>query len=271
MNNLSKIWMHGSHGSHSSHTNSSSDSNGSSGISTSGTGTSTNPHTSTIGGVDYSERFNNTSKLARYNGTGSLTALKEIIEDVRSRVSANSDRAVSDSLTGEGSVLTPSTTNAVQIKASDVDNLLKFGKATFPARYQPYTISINVNRQVTSNGTVQHSNHLNTSKSRSTSGTISGSTDTSWTASATGKAGSTYSYTYTDQLYNASPVAAATSTSGSFSASTDTSITKAQANSILSALQNQALQDRRGPAAKSFAFTGTVQAAHSNHSSHSSY
>lgn len=261
---------HGSHGSHSQHSNSDSHSNS---VSSATLSTSNaNAHTATIGGVDWSGSFSNSTKLGVYGSAGSLTQLTNIVNNMRSRPTSSTyaDNTNMNSASTTGGIATKGTA----VTSSAVNNLIKYGGSSYSARYQPYTLTLNTSASVTSNGSAVSGQTSNSgtgvTKTQNISGGLSTTTN-SWTNSATGLAGTTKSFTYTDNLAGAA-IKGSTTSSGSFSASQGTKITKAQANAILAQLQNTTLTKWTGPASKTFSWTGSNNISHSNtHSSHQSY
>lgn len=257
--------LHGAHGSHSSHTNTDSHTNSVSNYTISKS--DANPHTATIGGVDWSGTFNNSTKIGVYGSSGSLSKLTSIVNNMRARPTS-STYTDNTSLSSAVSGTIPSSNTA--ITASAVNNLIKHGGSTYSARYQPYTLTLNTTASVTSNGTAVAENASNTGTGVTKTQDIRGSASTttkSWTNTATGKKGDKYSFTCTDNLAGVAIVSARNATP-SFSATSGTIITKAQANTILSQLQSNTLQKYTGPASKTFSWTGSNAVAHSNtHSS----
>ena len=252
---------HGSHGSHSNHGNTDTHSNSlSSGtLSTS----NANSHTATIGGVDWSGNFSNSTKLGVYGSSGSLSQLTTIVNSMRTRPTSSTyaDNTSLNTVGNGGSI--PSTGSKVTTDA--VNNLLKYGGSKYAARYQPFTLTLNV----TSSGT-SSSGPVSDTKTQDISGNVN-KTTTSWTSTAKGIGGTTKSYTYTDNL-SGKAIKAATTASGSISATKGSKITKEQANAILSALQNTTLTKWTGPASKSFTWSGYNNISHSNsHASHSQH
>lgn len=264
---------HGSHGSHSSHSqHANSDAHTNSVSSQSISTSNANAHTASIGGVNWSGSFSNSTKLGVYGSSGSLTQLTNIVNDMRSRPfsSTYTDNTNMNSASTTGGIATKGTA----ITSSAVNNLINYGGSSYKARYQPYTLTLNTSASVTSNGSAVSGQTNNSgtgvTKTQNINGGLSTSTK-SWTNSATGLAGTTKSFTYTDNL-GGNVIKGSASAYGSFSASQGTKITKAQANSILAQLQNTTLTKWTGPASKSFSWTGSNAIAHSNtHSSHSSY
>ena len=264
---------HGSHGSHSSHSqHASSDAHTNSVSSVTLSTSDANAHTASIGGVDWSGSFSNSTKLGVYGSSGSLTQLTNIVNNMRSRPTSTSyaDNTSMNSVSTTGSIPSKGTT----VSASAANNLIKYGGSSYSARYQPYTLTLNTSATVTSNGTAVSGRTSNSgtgvTKTQNLSGGLSTSTN-SWTNSATGLAETTKSFTYTDNL-GGQAIKGATTASGSVSVTPGTKITKAQANAILAQLQNTTLTKWTGPSSKSFSWTGSNTIAHSNtHSSHSSY
>lgn len=258
-------WAHGSHSSHGSHSvHSNSDTHSNSLSSATLSTSNAAAHTATIGGVDWSGSFSNSTKLGVLGGSGSLSQLTNIVNSMRTRPTST-DYVDNTSLNtaGNGGSLPSSGT---QITPTAVNNLLKYGGATFNARYQPFTLTLSVSSSGTSS-----SGPVSDTKTQDIGGNVN-KTTTSWTSTAKGKAGKTTSYTYTDSL-SGKVIKAATGVSGSFSAVQGSKITKEQAASILSALQDNTLTKWVGPASKSYTWSGynniTHANTHSNHSSHS--
>lgn len=262
---------HGSHGSHSSHSQHSNSDAHTNSVSSVTLGKSdANAHTATIGGVDWSGSFNNSTKLGVYGSSGSLTQLANIVNSMRTR-------PTNTTYTDQPSMSVASTTGSIPPKdnlvtANTVDNLLKYGGSSYNARYQPYTLTLNTSARVTSNDSEVSNQTTNTgtgvTKTQDIEGTLSTSTKT-WTNSATGLGGTKKSFTYTDNL-GGTPIKDSTNISGSFSATQGTKITKAQADAILAQLQGTTLNKWTGPASKTFSWTGSNNIAHSNtHADHS--
>lgn len=264
---------HGSHGSHSSHSqHANSDAHTNSLSSQTISNSNANAHTATIGGVDWSGSFSNSTKLGVYGSSGSLTQLTNIVNNMRSR-------PTSTTYADNTSLNTASTTGSIpskgtKVSASVANDLVKYGGSVYNARYQPYTLTLNTSASVTSNGSAVSGKTTNSgtgvTKTQDINGTLSTSTKI-WTNAVTGLAGTSRAFTYTDNL-GGQVIKGATTSSGSFSATQGTKITKAQANAILAQLQNTTLTKWTGPSSKSFSWTGSNTMAHSNtHSSHSSY
>lgn len=259
--------LHGAHGSHSSHGNTDSHTNSVSSVTLNSS--NANAHTATIGGVDWSGTFNNSVKIGVYGSSGSLSKLTSIVNNMRARPTSTT-YTDNTSLSSAVSGTIPSSNTA--ITSSAVNNLIKHGGSSYNARYQPYTLTLNTTASVTSNGTAVADKTTNTGTGVTKTQSITGSLNTttkSWTNSATGVAGTTKSFTYTDNLAGVAIVGARNAIP-SFSATSGTIITKSQANAILAQLQNNTLQKYAGPASKSFSWTGDNTIAHSNHGSHSS-
>lgn len=265
---------HGSHGSHSSHSqHASSDAHTNSVSSVTLSTSNANAHTATIGGVDWSGSFSNSTKLGVYGSSGSLTQLTNIVNNMRSRPTSTSyaDNTSMNSASTTGSMPSKDT----QVSASAVDNLIKYGGSSYNARYQPYTLTLDTSASVTSNGTAVNGQTTNegtgVTKTQNINGGLSTSTK-SWVNAAKGLDGTTVTRVYTDNLAGQVIKGTTTTASGSFSATRGTKITKSQANAILAQLQNTTLTKWTGPSHKSFSWTGSNAIAHSNtHSSHSSY
>lgn len=261
---------HGSHSSHSQHANSDAHTNSVSSVNLSKS--DANNHTASIGGVDWSGSFNNSSKLGVYGSSGSLTQLIDIVNNMRSRPTNTSyaDNTNLNSVSSTGSIPTRGTA----ITSSSVNSLVNYGGSSYNARYQPYTLNLNTSASVTSNGSGVSGNTTNSgsgvTKTQDISGNLSTTTKT-WTNEATGLAGTKRTYTYTDNLGGA-VIKSASTYSPTFSESKGTRVTKAQADYILSVLQDSTLTNWTGPASKTFSWTGSNTIAHSNtHSNHSSY
>lgn len=275
-----KTWTHGSHSSshsnHSSHSSSTNTTNSDSHSNSISLPTATistslaKAHSSTIGGVDWSGSFKNTQQLGVYGGTGSLTSLRDIVSNIRSRVAVSSNTSYNDNAGRQSLASDARPSVDSKATASGASGIVSSGGASFTARYQPYGVSVSA----TASGARSTTSPTATSKTQDIAGTVSGSgayTSKSWTAAASGYQGTSTSYTLTDQMQGYVVKAAQNSTASYNAPSSGSIITKDQANAILTALQNETLRAYTGPASLgTYTFTGRTAISHSNHSSHSS-
>ena len=259
---------HGSHSSHGQH--SSTDTHSNSLSSTSIGSGSANPHTATIGGVDWSGTFSSDTPLGVKGSTGSLTQLTTIVNNMRSY-------PTSTDVTDDTSMQAPSNTSyspSDLVSAENLNSLLDYAGFTTKNRYQPYTLTINVTSTATSTGTANldrlSAGPVSATKSQDLQGNIStsGTSGPTWTSACTGIQGDkNTSYTYTDSLGGTLVKAGGTFSPRqlkSLSFAKGSKITKEQASQILDALQSTTLQKWTGPASKSFSWSGYNNISHAN-------
>jgi hypothetical protein len=263
---------HGSHSSHNSH--SSTDTHSDSLSSVSIDRASANLHTATVGGVDWSGTFSSDTPLGVKGGTGSLTQLTTIVNNMRSY-------PTSTEVTDDTTMQAPSSTSyspSSSATAENLNSLLDYAGFTAENRYQPYTLTINVTSTATSTGTTNlnklSAGPVSATKSQDLQGNIStsGTTGPTWTSACTGiKGDRNTSHTYTDSLGGVAIKAGeyySPRLFKSLSFAKGSKITKEQASQILDALQSTTLQKWTGPASKSFSWSGYNNISHAN--SHSS-
>lgn len=217
-----------------------------------------NPHTATIGGVDWSSSFNADTKIGVKNGTGSLTQLLNIVNNMRSRAK---DTTYCDNIdlqnANNASAPTPDsyTTNNALKSLKSYDTIITSN------RYQPYTLTMNA----TGTG-AKEATSVNQTITQSLSTPI---TPTVYTCSATGKANTKKEYTCTDNLAN-EIISSETNIQPNLpTVIRGQKMTKETVNQILAALQENTITAWKGPEEKTFTWEGTNTVTHSSHTSHS--
>jgi len=275
-------WDHASHGSHGSHASHANDASNNHANSVTAPTFTTNTHTATIGGVDWSGEVSSDTKIGNYGSTGSLTALMGVVNKVRNEMTSHSGTPSSESAPTQG-----------PINASAISQLLKRSGGTLPKRYQAVTSGINtesVNRFDSSFTGHQNTSGTSTLTAAGTEiNSHSNSTDNTTPAvdekiTTGGEIGCSYHHNTGTHPGYSTPLVPTTNTPDSTSTIPSTLtkgkvITKQDFDNIVAALGSNTVKQWDGPAAlsddswKLFGYNRSTRthASHASHGSHASH
>ena len=229
-----------------------------------------NPHTATIGGVDWSSSFNADTKIGVKNGTGSLTQLLNIVNNMRSRAKDTTycDNIDLQSINDESIPIESGLAYGTQF-----NKLKNYNKIDINVRYQPYTLEM----KAIGSGTYRDSllKPEDSKKQLSVDQTVSQTittpgTPATYTCFAKGKEDTTKTFTCTDTLANEIISPQIKIQPNLPTVIRGQKMTKETANQILAALQNNTLTAWKGPEEKAFSWKGTNTVTHSSSHSDSS-